>query len=53
MKKLVVALVFLAGPALVAAPAGAAVPKNQPTETIGCPDGSGTARLWHTRREAS
>lgn len=44
MKKLALALALLAGPALIAAPAGAAVPKRQPNGGIIC--GEKEASVW-------
>ena len=49
-KHLAAALVVAAAiPALWVTRAGAAVPTTQPKESVACPDGSGTARLWFTR----
>jgi hypothetical protein len=50
VKKVFIAgLLALATAALLVTPAGAAVPNKQAKESVACPDGPGTARLWYTR----
>jgi len=52
-KQLVAGLFALAAPALLVSPAGAAVPTKNAKQTMACPEGSGTARLWATTHKGT